>query len=90
MSNDVHQSVTLQNRCLASPDCCFAIYLIDNHYCLLYVIGAAPKTGQDFKPAGGTIQSKNYPDDYPNRDRQVIKFALLWGEAQLCLPYVCL
>ena len=63
----VHQSVTLQNRCLASPDFCSATYLIDN----LNVIGAAPKIGQDYKPAGGTIQSKNYPDDYPNYDNQV-------------------
>ena len=33
--------------------------------------------------------SKNFPYPYPNQYRQVIKFALLWGEAQLCLPSVC-
>ena len=54
-----------------------ATYLIDNYYCLLYVIGAAPKIGQDFKPEGGTIQSKNYPDNYPNYDNQVLIMFIL-------------
>ena len=34
--------------------------------------------GRNFRTKTGNLQSK------PN------KFALLWGEAQLCLPYVCL
>ena len=43
----------------------------------LNILGAAPKIGQDFKPEGGTIQSKNYPDNYPNYDNQVLIMFIL-------------
>ena len=37
----------------------------------LYVSGAIPRIGQDFKPVGGSIASKNYPNSYPNDDDEV-------------------
>ena len=48
---------------------------------------------------GGRLVVKMHPENYTLTDmtlqrryfnlRDINKFALLWGEAQLCLPYVC-
>ena len=37
-------------------------HLIWSDWFFLYVSGAIPKIGQDFKPIGGSIASKNYPN----------------------------
>ena len=41
------------------------------------------------RAAGGREQG-NILNIYVNTKTNTNKFALLWGEAQLCLPYVCL